>query len=50
VTLAVLHIGDSHSGDLAGTPIAGDALLCADGAITWIGATADVDLTGAYQA
>ena len=49
MTLAVLHIGDSHSGDLAGTPIAGDALLCADGAITWIGATADVDLTGADQ-
>lgn len=32
--LAVVGIGDSHTGDLAGTPLAGDALLCEDGVLT----------------
>jgi enamidase len=40
--LAVTNIGLSHVGDPAGTPLAGDALLCEDGVITWVGATADV--------
>ncbi len=47
--LALTGIGSSHSGDLAGTPLTGDAILCEDGVITWIGATADADLDGAEQ-
>ena len=41
--LGVLNIGDSHCGDLAGTPLAGDALVAQDGAISWIGSSCDVD-------
>ena len=41
--LAVLNIGDSHSGDLAGTPLAGDALVTRDGTISWIGSSSNVD-------
>ncbi len=43
MTLAVVNIGDSHVGDLAGSPLAGDAVVCEDGAVSWIGSTADVD-------
>jgi len=47
--LALVGIGDSHSGDLAATPLAGDALVCEDGVITWIGSTSDVDVSQADQ-
>ncbi|SNS25226.1 enamidase [Streptosporangium subroseum] len=40
---AIVNIGDSHAGDLAGSPIDGDAIICQDGLITWIGPTAQVD-------
>jgi enamidase len=42
VSLAVVNIGRSHRGDLAGTGIDGDALVCDDGRIAWIGDTAEV--------
>lgn len=47
--LALTGIGSSHTGDLAGTPLTGDAILCQDGVITWVGATVDADLNGAEQ-
>ena len=43
MSTALVNIGDSHTGDLEGTPIAGDAVVCADGVITWIGSTPDVE-------
>jgi enamidase len=49
VKLAVRNIGDSHVGDLAGTPLPGDAILCENGLITWVGATADLDTDGCGQ-
>jgi enamidase len=39
--LAVTNIGDSHSGALDGTQLDGDALVCRDGTIEWIGSSAD---------
>jgi cytosine/adenosine deaminase-related metal-dependent hydrolase len=42
VSLAIINIGDSHRGDLAGAPLPGDALVAEDGAIAWIGDSADV--------
>lgn len=42
MSVAVVGIGRSHVGDLAGTPLAGDALVCSDGAIAWIGASDEV--------
>lgn len=42
MTLAVVNIGSSHCGDLAGTPLDADALVCEDGRIAWIGASGDV--------
>lgn len=41
-SLAVVNIGDSHDGSLEGAPIPGDALVCEDGRIVWIGDSADV--------
>lgn len=43
MSLAVVNIGASHDGSLAGTELPGDAVVCEDGRITWIGATGDVD-------
>lgn len=43
MSVAVVNIGRSHRGDLAGTPLDGDALVCDDGRIAWIGASAEVD-------
>jgi enamidase len=44
MSLAITSIGLSHIGDRAGTPLAGDAIVCGDdGLIAWIGDTADVD-------
>jgi enamidase len=42
VSVAIVNIGRSHRGDLAGTPLDGDALVCADGVVAWIGDSADV--------
>lgn len=47
--LAVLHIGASHTGDLAGTPLPGDALVCEDGVLAWTGASNDVDTAACDQ-
>ncbi len=46
MTLAVVNIGDSHVGDLLGTPLDGDTILCEDGLISWVGSRADADLDG----
>ena len=43
MTLALVDIGSSHRGDLAGTPLDGDALVCADGRIEWIGDTSEIE-------
>jgi len=42
MSTAVVNIGRSHTGDLAGSSLAGDALVCADGVVAWIGDSADV--------
>jgi enamidase len=42
VTLAIVNIGLSHRGDLAGTPLEGDALVSVDGRIAWVGASEDI--------
>lgn len=47
--LALVGIADSHTGDLSGTPLAGDALICQHGVITWIGDAQDADLSSADQ-
>lgn len=44
MSIALVNIGDSHSGDMAGTPIAGDALICDGGQISWIGDSAAVEV------
>src|SRR5688500_794535 len=49
MSLAVLNIGDSHKGDLRGTPIAGDALIAEGGVISWIGETSEAHLDGCAQ-
>jgi enamidase len=40
LSLAIVNIGCSHDGN--GAPIGGDALICANGSIVWIGASSDV--------
>ncbi len=42
MTIAVVNIGSSHVGDLAGSTLAGDAIVCEGGTISWIGPSADV--------
>ncbi|MGH7906245.1 MAG: amidohydrolase family protein [Candidatus Binataceae bacterium] len=42
MSIAIINIGDSHSGDLKGSRIAGDAVVCAEGGISWIGGSGDV--------
>jgi len=42
MSIAIVNIGDSHTGDAAGNRIAGDAIVCADDRIAWIGSSADV--------
>lgn len=44
MSLAVLHIGSSHDGSLAGTPIPGDAFVCDEGRVAWIGQSGDVSV------
>lgn len=49
MTLVITGVGDWHTGDLAGSSLDADALRCEDGLITWVGASADADLTDADQ-
>lgn len=42
MSLAIINIGLSHIGDRLGTPLNGDAMICEDGLITWIGSSAEV--------
>ena len=42
MSLAIVNVGLSHTGDLAGTPLRGDALVASNGRIAWIGASDDV--------
>jgi enamidase len=42
MSIAITNIGTSHTGDLDGTPLDGDALVCDDGVVAWIGDSADV--------
>ncbi|MDF3311065.1 amidohydrolase family protein [Rhodococcus sp. T2V] len=44
MSLAIRSIGLSHIGDAAGTPLAGDAIVCDNGVITWIGQSEEVDV------
>lgn len=39
MSVAIVNIGRSHRGDLAGAPLAGDALVCDGGTIAWIGSS-----------
>lgn len=39
MSLAIVNVGLSHTGDLAGTSLPGDALVASDGRIAWIGAS-----------
>ncbi|MGH9025843.1 MAG: amidohydrolase family protein [Acidimicrobiia bacterium] len=43
MSLAIVNIGDSHVGDLDGTPLEGDAIACEGDRITWIGDTTGLD-------
>lgn len=47
MSVAIVNIGPSHDGSLAGTPIDGDAVVCDGGLVTWIGSSADVAATDA---
>ena len=49
MSLAVINIGASHDGSLAGDPLAGDAIVVDGGLISWIGPSADVS-TSDHQA
>ncbi|WP_111720220.1 amidohydrolase family protein [Homoserinimonas sp. OAct 916] len=42
MTVAVVNIGRSHTGNFAGESLAGDAIVIKDGRIAWIGQTSDV--------
>ena len=42
MSLAIRSIGRSHIGDAAGSELQGDAIVCDDGLITWIGDSSDV--------
>lgn len=42
MSLAVVNIGTSHDGSLAGGPVAGDALIADGGTIAWIGSSGQV--------
>jgi len=42
MSLAIIGIGASHDGTATGAPVPGDAIICEDGIITWIGDSADV--------
>ncbi|ADB52362.1 amidohydrolase family protein [Conexibacter woesei] len=42
MSVAIVNIGRSHRGDLAATPLDGDALVCEDGVIAWVGSGGDV--------
>lgn len=42
MSLAVVNIGSSHDGSAEGTPLPGDALVCEDGVVQWIGSSSQV--------
>lgn len=42
MSLAIINIGSSHIGDLSGTSLRGDAVVCDDGVISWIGDSSQV--------
>ena len=48
MSLAIVNIGDSHSGDRDGTPLRGDALIAEDGEVAWIGDSGDL-AAGAHE-
>jgi enamidase len=43
MSTAITNIGDSHQGDPAGSPIGGDAVVCAESRIKWIGSSREVN-------
>lgn len=49
MSIALVNIGTSHCGDLAGTALAGDAMICDEGHIAWIGSTEDVSRSDHHQ-
>ena len=42
MSLAIVNVGASHDGSLAGTVLPGDALVCEAGRIVWIGDSSEV--------
>lgn len=42
MSIALVNVGSSHDGSLAGTELTGDALVCEGGTISWIGASSAV--------
>ncbi|HEX3789271.1 MAG TPA: amidohydrolase family protein [Pseudonocardiaceae bacterium] len=49
MSLAVVNIGPSHDGSLAGGPITGDAVVCTGDTISWIGPSTEVDVAAHDQ-
>lgn len=45
MSIAIVNIGRTHIGDLAGTPLRGDAIICVGGLIEWIGSTSEVTVS-----
>lgn len=42
MSVAVINIGPSHDGTFAAAPLPGDAIVCENGAIAWIGSSSDL--------
>ena len=42
MSLALINVGLSHLGDLAGSGLEGDAVICDRGRIAWIGSSDEV--------
>lgn len=45
MSLAIVNIGRSHDGSLSGGQLEGDAVVCDDGLISWIGPSSEVSKT-----
>lgn len=42
MSVAIVNLGSSHAGDLAGTPISGDAVVCDQERLAWFGDSSEV--------
>jgi enamidase len=43
MSIALVNFGSSHRGDLSGSPLDGDAIVCDGGLIAWIGSITELD-------